>query len=76
MTLNEATEEAEKLLAQLYDPISGKKKALSAKKYERIYEKYRDLEEVYQYNLGEEMQPEYGGDELTDLLEDICGALA
>jgi len=75
MRLKEAITDLNKSYAQLYDPITGRKKALSAKKYNDIYELYEELEKQYEFDLGEEKRPEYGADELNDLLDDVCAAL-
>jgi len=76
MTRGEAVKVLEEVYAQLYDPITGKKKALSAKKYNELYELYEEQEKKYEFELGEEKRPEYGENELNDLLDDICAALA
>lgn len=65
----------EGLYAQLYHPITGRKKALSAKKYDAIFESYVELEKEYEFSLGEEERPEYGQEEYHDLLDDVCAAL-
>lgn len=75
MTIDEAIGTLEGLYAQLYDSITGRKKALSAKRYNAIYESYEELEKEYEYGLGEEERPEYGQDDLNDFLDDVCAAL-
>lgn len=76
MPPKEAIKELTGLYAQLYNPVTGRKKALSPKKYNKAYELYEELEKQYEYDLGEESRPEYGDDERTDLLDDVCAALA
>ena len=66
----------EGLLTQLYSPTTGKKLALSQKKYDAIYEQYEEIEKRYEADLDGEERPEYGMDELNDLLDDVCVGLA
>ncbi len=76
MPSNEALEVLQGVYDQIYDRITGRKKALSAKKYETLYELYEEQEKKYVYGLGGEAKPEYGQDALNDLLDDVCTALA
>jgi len=76
MSTKEMIEKLQSILDKIYDPITGKKRCLSPHRYEQIYEIYEDLEKRYQYALGEERPPEYGEDDLYDLLDDVCAGLA
>lgn len=76
MNPKEAIEILTVLYTQLYNPWTGKKKTLSAKKYDNIYEQYLNMDQAYEYSLDEEERPEYGQEELNDLLDDVCAALA
>ena len=76
MTLTKAIEVLQGIYDQLYDPITGRKKALSAKKYNDIYGLYEEQEKRYEFELSQEERPEYGLDERNDFLDDICAALA
>ena len=75
MTRDEAIEDLRGFYAQLYDPFTGRKMALSAKKYDAIYDGYEEIDKDYEFSLGEEECPEYGEDELNDLLDEVGAAL-
>jgi len=72
--IKEERETLERLLAQLYTPIRGRKRTLSAKKYNEIYEQYEEIDKHYELD-GEE-RPGYGLDDFNDLLDDVCAGLA
>ena len=76
MYTNDAIATLESIYNQIYSKITGKKISLSQAKYDRLYELYDEEERKYQFALGEETQPEYGEDELNDLLDDVCAGLA
>ena len=76
MSTNDAIATLESIYNQIYSKITGKKFSLSRAKYDRLYELYDEEERKYQFALGEETQPEYGEDELNDLLDDVCAGLA
>jgi len=75
MTIHQDIRVLEGLYAQLYDPITGQKRALGEKRRNAIYEVYEELDGKYEFSLGEEERPEYGLDELNDLLDDVGAAL-
>ena len=76
MTIREFEQMLHCILNQIYSPTTGKKLSLSERKYNQLYELYDEEEREYQFALGEETQPEYGEDELNDLLDDVCAGLA
>ena len=76
MYTNDAIATLESIYNQIYSKITSKKISLSQAKYDRLYELYDEEERKYQFALGEETQPEYGEDELNDLLDDVCAGLA
>ena len=75
MTRKEAIEKLKWIYDQIYSPTSGKKQPLSRHRYQQLYELYEEEENRYQDELGEESPPQYGQDELNDLLDDVCAAL-